>query len=105
MHCERAQHNDDPISHPVRDRARDGLVNDDMIFYSSGGVHAEVAITLVHRAPDGDCVSILFGEERLTLEFFDVESLERLRDVADEGARRLNTAIEANTHAEPRTRH
>ena len=63
-----------------------------MVFYSSGGVDAEVAITLLHREPTADCVSILFGNERLTLEFFDVESLERLRDVADEGAR-LTTAI------------
>lgn len=76
-----------------------------MVLYSSGGIHAEVAITLLHRAPDGDCVSILFGKERLTLEFFDVESLERLRDVSDEGARRLNAAIEANARTEPRTRH
>lgn len=75
-----------------------------MVLYSSGGVDAEVAITLLHREPAGDFVSILFGEERLTLEFFDVESLERLRDVAGEGARRLNTAIEANARAEPRTR-
>ncbi|WP_291413029.1 hypothetical protein [Actinophytocola sp.] len=56
-------------------------------------------MTLHQRAPDDDAVSILFGKERVTLEFYDVESLERLRDLADEGARRLGAAIEANARA------
>lgn len=39
-------------------------------------------------------VSIALGDERLMLEFYDVESLERLRDVAAEGAERLRAAIQ-----------
>jgi hypothetical protein len=41
------------------------------------------------RAAGEGTVSILFGRERLSLEFYDVASLERLRDLADEGVRRL----------------
>jgi hypothetical protein len=40
----------------------------------------------------------LFGQERITLEFCDVASLERLRDVAGEGARLLGEALQANAH-------
>ncbi|HVV22972.1 MAG TPA: hypothetical protein VHF06_26280 [Pseudonocardiaceae bacterium] len=43
------------------------------------------------RAAD-ESVAIVFGRERITLEFYDVASLERLRDIAHEGARRLEAA-------------
>jgi hypothetical protein len=52
------------------------------------------------RRPDDESVSILFGDEQIRLEFYDVESLERLRDVADQAAQRLRTAIEANVRAD-----
>ncbi|HEX3648119.1 MAG TPA: hypothetical protein VHV49_06795 [Pseudonocardiaceae bacterium] len=44
---------------------------------------------MASSSPDDETISILIGSERLTLEFFDAESLERLRDVATEGASRL----------------
>ncbi|MBP2320361.1 hypothetical protein JOF56_000746 [Kibdelosporangium banguiense] len=68
----------------------------DMILYTSGGVTDEVAMSLHMRKPNDQAVSILFGNERITLDFYDVQSLERLRDLADEGARRLHAAIEMN---------
>jgi hypothetical protein len=64
--------------------------------FASAGVNADVPITLNMQDPTDELVSILFGEERITLEFYDVESLEHLRDLADEGARRLRTALETN---------
>jgi hypothetical protein len=70
-----------------------------MVLHANGGVDAEVQIVWHLRAPDDEVVSILFGDEQLTLEFCDVESLERLRDVADEGARRLRAVCEANARA------
>lgn len=65
-------------------------MNSDLALFASAGVDANVEITLyAPKTPDDDTVTIFFGEERVTLQFYDVESLERLRDVADEGARQL----------------
>jgi hypothetical protein len=81
--------------------AWDGVVKGrQMVLYVSGGVDAEVQIVWHLRKPDDETVSILFGDEQVTLDFFDVESLERLRDVADEGARRLRAVLEANARAD-----
>ncbi|MPZ83396.1 MAG: hypothetical protein GEV28_24585 [Actinophytocola sp.] len=88
-----------PIPHPIV--VPGGPGREDMIMVASAGVHADVAITLHMRTPDDLYVSLLFGSERFTLEFYDVESLERLRDLADEGARRLRAASETDTPAEP----
>jgi hypothetical protein len=70
----------------------------DLGVFASASVDADVEIVL-HRSrqPDDESVSILFGSERIMLEFYDVESLERLRDIAQEGAGHLRTVIEANT--------
>jgi hypothetical protein len=65
----------------------------DMPVYTSAGVTHNVPMALYMRRPDDLTVSIQFDEERITLDFYDVESLERLRDLADEGARRLRAAI------------
>jgi hypothetical protein len=65
----------------------------DMLMYTSAAVTDNVPMALYMRRPDDLTVSIQFGEERITLDFYDVESLERLRDLADEGARRLRAAI------------
>jgi hypothetical protein len=65
-----------------------------MDVFATVGVSADVPITLYMRRPDDDAVMIYFGDEQLTLEFLDVESLERLRDLADEGARRLHAGLE-----------
>ncbi len=57
---------------------------------------AAAAITLYMRTRDDDAVSIMFGNERIALEFYDVDSLERLRDLADKGAQLLRVAVETN---------
>lgn len=86
-----------PTARPL---AWDGEVRGrQMDLYANGVVDAEVQIVWHLRETDDEFVSILFGKEQVTLEFFDVESLERLRDVADEGARRLRAVVEANARA------
>jgi hypothetical protein len=67
-----------------------------MLLYTSAGISDDVPMALRMRRPDDPTIAILFGEERITLDFYDVESLERLRDLADEGARRLRAGIEMN---------
>jgi hypothetical protein len=63
---------------------------DDIGLFANATVDAGVVIALqTSTLADNEYVSILFGKERLTLDFFDVASLERLRDIADEGARRM----------------
>ena len=74
-------------------------MNHPMVLFANAGVDAEVTIALHSRAPDDEAVVILFGNEQVTLEFYDVASLERLRDIAAEGARRLRAVIEANVRA------
>ena len=69
-------------------------MTNDMLVYANAGVDADVSMKLYLREPDDNWISILFGDERVSLEFYDVESLERLRDLADEGARQLRAAIE-----------
>lgn len=74
-----------------------GPARGDMTLFANAAVDAEVEISLhTGKLPEVEIVSILFGEERITLDFYDVASLERLRDLADEGARRLRAALEAN---------
>lgn len=74
-------------------------MKNEMSIYTCAGVHANVALSLYMRSPDDLAVALMFGDERLTLEFSDVESLEQLRDLADEGARRLRTAFAKNSSA------
>jgi len=52
------------------------------------------------RTPDDLAVTFLFGNERFALDFYDVESLERLRDLAEEGVRRLRAAFELDARAQ-----
>jgi hypothetical protein len=63
--------------------------------YTNAAVQMDTDIVL-HTAYLDSCraVSIALGNERLTLEFYDVASLERLRDVAEKGASLLRAAIE-----------
>lgn len=76
-------------------------MNRDMAVFANAGVDADVEIALYSsRTPDDETVTIFFGAERITLQFYDVESMERLRDVADEGARRLRAVIAANDRAD-----
>jgi hypothetical protein len=70
-----------------------------MFLYANAGVTADVEIAVLHRAPDDESISLLFGQEQIALDFYDVESLVRLRDIAEQGARRLRAVILANAHA------
>ena len=81
-----------PTPCPVDETGRD------LSLFLNTDVDAEVQIVSHSRTPDDEVVSILFGDEQIRLEFYDVESLERLRDVADQAAQRLRAAIEKNTH-------
>jgi hypothetical protein len=64
--------------------------------YTSGAVDADTDIVLstAHLA-DCQAVTIALGGERLTLEFYDVANLQRLSDVAAQGAELLRAAIQA----------
>lgn len=68
-------------------------IDRDIALFANAAVDTDVDITLhsPKRAAD-ESVAIVFGRERITLEFYDVASLERLRDLAHEGARRLEAA-------------
>lgn len=79
-----------PLSHLVSVAA--GPSRGDTVLFANLGLDSDVKQELHMRSPGDDSVSILFGHERLRLEFFDVESLERTRDLADEGIRRLRAA-------------
>jgi hypothetical protein len=70
--------------------------------FANATVDAETEIALqLPRTADSGTVYILFGKERLTLEFYDAESLERLQDVAREGAARLRTVAEPGDVIDP----
>ena len=59
-------------------------------------VDSEVKIGWRLPQPDADSIVIIFGgHHEVSLEFFDLESLELLRDVADDAAARLRAAIRA----------
>lgn len=81
-------------SRPVR--VTRGSGTNELSVYTSVGVDADVAMSLYMRSADDTGVSLMFGEERLTLEFADIGSLEQVRDLADEGVRRLRAAHEKN---------
>jgi butyrate kinase len=81
----------------VRSTLMTGQRHSDMVLFVNAAVDDGVEIALrTGQLPETEIVSILFSDERIVLEFCDVESLERLRDLADEGARELRAAIEAN---------
>lgn len=82
---------------PVRVSGSPG--QEDVSLFVSAGMHADVAMSLYMCSSDDLAVAFLFGKERLTLEFYDVESLERLRDLADEAVRRLRAAFELDAQA------
>jgi hypothetical protein len=67
-----------------------------MDLFTNGGVDAGIQIAWHLRAPRDEFISIIFGDEQITLDFHDVESLERLRDIADQAALRLRAVYEAN---------
>jgi hypothetical protein len=68
---------------------------EEMSVYTSAAVRTDTDIVLYTTQLDTcQAISIALGNERLLLEFYDVESLERLRDIASEGATLLRAAIE-----------
>lgn len=70
---------------------------DDLAVYTNAGVDASIPISLHMRTPDDQYVTLVFGDERLTLSFFDIESLEQLSAIAHEGAQLLRAACEASS--------
>lgn len=75
---------------------RVGMTSKQMSMFMNAAIDESTDIVLhtAHVETDGE-VSILVGNERLTLEFYDVTCLERLRDVAAEGVSRMRAALEA----------
>jgi hypothetical protein len=66
--------------------------------YADVAVRAGMAITLAMDGEDGEGASINFGHDgpQLSLDFADVDSLERLAAAAADGARQLRERIAAN---------
>jgi hypothetical protein len=63
--------------------------------FTNAAITADTEMVLhTTRAETHHEISILFDQERLTIEFYDVVALERLRDIAAAGAARLRAAIE-----------
>ena len=69
--------------------------------FANVGVHADVEIKLVMYPDGGEGATIAFGYTgpELTVEFCDVDSLERLAAVAADGARQLQERIAGNSRA------
>ena len=66
---------------------------DELAVFTNAGVDASIPISVHMRRPDDRYVTLVFGDERLTLSFFDVESLEQLSAVANEGAQLLRASL------------
>jgi len=63
------------------------LTHNHMPIFTNAAIHADTDIVLYTGLADTEHeVSIALAQERLTLEFQDAEALERLRDLAAEGA-------------------
>lgn len=61
------------------------------------GVHDDVEIMLTMARDNGESAAITFGhQDDMTVEFSDVDSLERLAAIALDGARQLRERIAAN---------
>jgi hypothetical protein len=71
--------------------------SDQVTMYASVGIDADVDIKVRLSANNTEAVEINIGYgPELILDVADVQSLERLRDVATEGARLLRERIEKN---------
>lgn len=71
--------------------------NNELAVFTNAGVDASISISAHMRSPEDRYVTLAFGDDRLTLSFFDVESLEQLSAVANEGAQLLRTACEESS--------
>jgi limonene-1,2-epoxide hydrolase len=73
--------------------------------FANVGVHADVEITLTMDRDGGEGATIAFGHTGpdLSIDFIDVDSLQRLAAVAADGARQLQERIDANTRVKRST--
>jgi hypothetical protein len=65
-----------------------------MEVFLTAAVDSEMAIGWHLPDQNASSITIMFGRERLSLEFFDEESLRRLRNVADDAIPRLREVLE-----------
>lgn len=82
---------------PCSTRLSRGPGGGDLIVTANIGIDADAEQALWMREPDDGYVSISFGQERLTLDFYDVESVERLRELLGEAARLLRPELQTAT--------
>ena len=77
--------------------------NEPALIFTTVGVHADVEIKVRLAAEDAESAYLDFGRnEELTIDFADVDSLQRLAAAAEEGARLLRERIEENRAADAR---
>jgi hypothetical protein len=67
-----------------------------MEVFLRAAVDREVVVGWHRPGPKASSIVIMIGGEQLSLEFFDEESLRRLRDVADHAIPQLRAAIADN---------
>lgn len=65
-----------------------------MELFLNAAVDSDVEIGWRLRKADADAITIIIGHLQLSLEFFDVASLELLRNVTDDAVQRLQTALQ-----------
>jgi hypothetical protein len=70
-----------------------------MEVFLTAAVDREVVIGWHRPGPNSSSIVIMIGGEQLTLEFFDEESLRRLRDVAEHAIPRLRAALAESSSA------
>lgn len=68
-----------------------------MEVFLNAAVDSDVEIGWQLRKQDADAITIVIGHLQLSLEFFDVASLELLRNVADDAVLHLQTALQERT--------
>lgn len=64
-----------------------------MEVFLNAAVDSDTEIGWHLRRQDADAITIIIGHQQLSLEFFDVQSLELLRAVANDAVTRLRAAL------------
>jgi hypothetical protein len=77
--------------HPRVTKLSRGSGAEDLIVFANAAVVAGTEQTLWMRDEDDDHVLITLGQERITLEFYDVEGAERLYELLGEAVRFLES--------------
>lgn len=67
--------------------------------FLNAAVDSDVEIGWDLRKADADAITIIVGHEQISLEFFDLESVERLRDVADDALKHMAAARQEGARA------